>query len=1540
MGYRNFVEFPVHITERFTTTISLKAVWRTLLDTLAIFYRLRVAHFYGRKLAPASGHRPASRPAPASWSGAGPESLAASALTGAGLADGPLRILAYNWRDRGHPRAGGAEVYLESVAREWVRSGHEVTVFCAAVAGRPAEELVDGVRILRRGGRIGVYREARRYWRREGDGQYDLVVDCVNTRPFLCPRFVRNVPVVAVIHQVAREVWRYETPWPVSVLGRYLLEPAWLRAYREVPVVTVSESSRESLAGYGLRRVTVVPEGWVPAPAAPVEKEPVPTVVFIGRLTANKRPEHAIRAFGRARRQLPEAQMWVIGSGPEEARLRALAGPGVLFLGHVSEEEKRERLGRAHALVATSVREGWGLVVTEAAASSTVAIGYDVAGLRDSIGASGGILTPADPASLAGGLVGLLSSVAGGYRPRARPAGVVPWAEVAVGILAAARPADSLAADRAAGDRPVLSQLRAHLGVLGAGLLLIGGLGRLGPSSVLIGAAFLALLAATLVGGVEGWPARGRRHRQVRAAERPAARGASPWPPRIGLAIVGLVAAIAAQSWFDPGRLLAAGDLSPVVGTAWLGRLFAPWAWSGSNLGGPAANETQVPFAAVYWLVHALHGSPALAEEIWYTVLFVGAAVACYLLLRALRIGPAGAAVGALASVFNAHVVQIATNPVFLAAMVLLAGLPAIVLTTASGRWTRRRGVLLLGVSAPLLGYVSANPPLLLMIGVVLASTPLLVGWLDGRAAAYRALLTLALGTAILVLASSYWLVPSVLQLKIVAAATLASQSSWAWTEGRATLANGFWLNNDWGWNFAEYFPYAGVYAQFPLLLLKFLLPIAAFGFLALARFPAAIGEAARRARLGIAASATALFLVLFSTGTRFPGALVFDPLYRLPLGWILREPGRFLMLGGLAYAVLLALTTEAARERLGSRLGAVRVWRSALQSPGLRLAAVGAMGAVVFAPGFPLMTGEVAPDHRPLLPSIHVSVPAYWTEMASYLNRSGPAGNLLVLPEDDFYQMPYTWGYYGADGFITDLLTRNVVDPVTQGYTPAAQELTSAVGLVQQGLLAHDWPSVQRTLTAIGTPLLLVREDVNAAFPGRHITPPAALDRALHDDQDMRLVHRFGKLELFALRRSVSPAGPVTRYATVNSASPDLRDLALLPYGTALISGPMRPAVPAVLQVPAVPQWRLAGDELQTSVVEPPGRRYSTRLLSVTGAYERPGTSLRHPARRTARARHRGAPARDRRSLDARPAPLIARVSHRGGQVVEELRYKLGGSLLSGGGFTAGRRGVVGNCSAFPGTAATARLAAGVLPGEGPAGRPALALSANADSACEMRSLAWRSGPVFVSLWVRSVSGAGPRLCLWQRPLEKCAAMLPLPSSAAPSRWYHYQAIVTPDPGTTSLSLFLYADVYARGSSTVNEYSDVMVRRSPLLLQPVIVATPPGREHPAPALAAGGEGFSSDWIGPPRAQHVEVDGLRNGWLGPHGAGEPPRFRPSSWYLLSRLASLIAVGLLLALALVRWPGGRSRPVSTVLFQGGTLPHRTATSAPAEALDEP
>jgi glycosyltransferase involved in cell wall biosynthesis len=342
-----------------------------------------------------------------------------------------LRILILNWKDRAHPLAGGAEVFTEEVAQSLVRRGHELTIFAAAVAGRPGDERIDGVRIVRAGSRLGVYRAARRFWSAQPHGSYEVVVDEINTRPFLTPRWIRGTPVVALIHQLAREIWFSETPLPLAVPGRYVLEPWWLRAYRDVPALTVSRSSAESLQRYhGWRDVTVVPEGATPHPIPAVAKETDPTLVFLGRLVAMKRPEAAIEALGLVQQHVPSAQLWVVGDGPLAASLRREAPARVSFLGRIADDELRERLARAHVLLATSIREGWGLNVSEAAACGTPAIGYAAPGLRDSVIASGGSLVEPNPDALADAVVAFLSGQLA-LTPRIS---TVPWDEVAAAV--------------------------------------------------------------------------------------------------------------------------------------------------------------------------------------------------------------------------------------------------------------------------------------------------------------------------------------------------------------------------------------------------------------------------------------------------------------------------------------------------------------------------------------------------------------------------------------------------------------------------------------------------------------------------------------------------------------------------------------------------------------------------------------------------------------------------------------------------------------------------------------------------------------------------------------------------------------------------------------------------------------------------------------------------------------------------------------------------------------------------------------------------
>src|SRR6266851_1254712 len=158
----------------------------------------------------------------------------------------------------------------------------------------------------------------------------------------------------------------------------------------------------------------------------------------------------------------------------------------------------------------------------------------------------------------------------------------------------------------------------------------------------------------------------------------------------------------------------------------------------------------------------------------------------------------------------------------------------AVVLACARGRLRIRTGVLWLGLSAPVLGYVYANPALLGMVVLPPLCTPMLAGWLYGRTAAYRGLLVVAAALPVVLAISAYWIVPSVYQLHSAALTKLASISDWNWTQDRATVRNAFWLNTSWFWSHPEYIPFASAYDSLPLSLLRFVPAIIAFSALAL----------------------------------------------------------------------------------------------------------------------------------------------------------------------------------------------------------------------------------------------------------------------------------------------------------------------------------------------------------------------------------------------------------------------------------------------------------------------------------------------------------------------------------------------------------------------------------------------------------------------------------------------------------------------------------------------------------------------------------
>jgi glycosyltransferase involved in cell wall biosynthesis len=305
-----------------------------------------------------------------------------------------VRIAALSWRYLDHPAAGGAEVVTHEILSRLVANDHEVVSFTAAYHGAPPEDELDGVRLLRRGGQATVHLHAWR-WLRVRLDDFDRVIDQINTIPFFTPLYVPREKRRFWIQQLAREYWWRETRGAFRVLAPvgYLSEPLYLRAYRGTAGMTISESSRRDLEAFGIRGVTILPlaHDAEPLPSLPPRSGPPLRVLIAGRLTPAKFVEEGIAAFAAVREALPDALLDLVGSGDpayqtllRERILRDRIG-GVTFHGHVSPGRKHQLMERAHVHVLTSHREGWGLVVSEAAALGTPSVGYDVPGVRDSV---------------------------------------------------------------------------------------------------------------------------------------------------------------------------------------------------------------------------------------------------------------------------------------------------------------------------------------------------------------------------------------------------------------------------------------------------------------------------------------------------------------------------------------------------------------------------------------------------------------------------------------------------------------------------------------------------------------------------------------------------------------------------------------------------------------------------------------------------------------------------------------------------------------------------------------------------------------------------------------------------------------------------------------------------------------------------------------------------------------------------------------------------------------------------------------------------
>lgn len=330
-----------------------------------------------------------------------------------GIYDGlRMRFLMLSWRDPHNPKAGGAERVTEAYWAALQKRGHEVYWYANEFPGSQQEEVIRGIQVVRGGGSGSSVMQARRWYRQQR--RFHLVVDQHHGIPWLAPWWSRT-RTIAYLHEVLGPIWGAFYKPPVSTLGRFQERMVhWM--YRKVPFWVGSESTRKALLERGVRDVTVIHYGIDIVPLKELEPKPLQEpleLIAVSRLAPNKRIDHAILATRLLRERGIDARLTIVGTGETEAQLRHLAahnGSSVTFTGLLPENEKNERLRRAHLLLHTSIREGWGLNVLEANAVGTPAVVYPVPGLVDAtLHDETGIVTQAEtPASIVDGILLLL----------------------------------------------------------------------------------------------------------------------------------------------------------------------------------------------------------------------------------------------------------------------------------------------------------------------------------------------------------------------------------------------------------------------------------------------------------------------------------------------------------------------------------------------------------------------------------------------------------------------------------------------------------------------------------------------------------------------------------------------------------------------------------------------------------------------------------------------------------------------------------------------------------------------------------------------------------------------------------------------------------------------------------------------------------------------------------------------------------------------------------------------------------------------------
>ncbi len=316
-----------------------------------------------------------------------------------------MKILFCNYE---YPPLGGGGGVINALMAEEMAKRHDVTVLTSQGLDLPREWIENGVRVIR----VPVFfRDQEKVASLLSMAAFIPMGILAGIKLLKKERFdVINTHFVLPTGPVGDILARFgKMPNVLSVLGGDIYDPSkffsphrhlplriWIRKLLNRANIVIGDSS--DILNNMRRYYTPKTKG-VRIPLA-IKRPPAGTasrqqygfganetlLVTVGRLVARKGIEQMIAMMGNLRNK--PARLLIIGSGPEEARLRKEVAKRqledkVMFIGYVEETEKFRILRMSDLYVSTSQHEGFGLVFLEAMACGLPIVSYDNGGQTD-----------------------------------------------------------------------------------------------------------------------------------------------------------------------------------------------------------------------------------------------------------------------------------------------------------------------------------------------------------------------------------------------------------------------------------------------------------------------------------------------------------------------------------------------------------------------------------------------------------------------------------------------------------------------------------------------------------------------------------------------------------------------------------------------------------------------------------------------------------------------------------------------------------------------------------------------------------------------------------------------------------------------------------------------------------------------------------------------------------------------------------------------------------------------------------------------------